>query len=183
MNILSKPASLIDIDAPLTNFVQCHEGIVTKLQAFAGLPALMDAVAQARKIATDTVALFDNVVLEHHLEEERDLFPAVLRSAAPGPERERVQIAVDRLTAEHRMVEAAWRRLEPALRAVAKGKPAELEMTAVQALTSTYVAHAQYEEREFLPLCETILGRDGNHMAALGLSLHMRHVQPMSGYI
>ncbi|MEY2688035.1 MAG: hypothetical protein RL375_2233, partial [Pseudomonadota bacterium] len=27
----------------------------------------------------------------------------------------------------------------------------------------------------FLPLSQTILGRNGDHMAALGLSLHTRH--------
>lgn len=33
----------------------------------------------------------------------------------------------------------------------------------------------QGAETEFLPLSQTILGRNSNHMAALGLSLHMRH--------
>jgi hypothetical protein len=30
----------------------------------------------------------------------------------------------------------------------------------------------------FLPLASAILGRDGNHMAALGVSLHARHALP-----
>ena len=30
----------------------------------------------------------------------------------------------------------------------------------------------------FLPLSQTILGRNSNHMAALGVSLHMRHALP-----
>jgi len=38
-----------------------------------------------------------------------------------------------------------------------------------------YRAHAWFEEQEFLPLSQTILSRNPNHMAALGLSLHMRH--------
>jgi hypothetical protein len=46
-----------------------------------------------------------------------------------------------------------------------------------------YNAHANYEETEFLPLAETILGRNANHMAALGLSLHMRHTPIPYGYI
>jgi hypothetical protein len=48
---------------------------------------------------------------------------------------------------------------------------------------SEYTAHAQFEEAEFLPLAQTILGRNSNHMAALGLSLHMRHVKPVNAYI
>ena len=34
------------------------------------------------------------------------------------------------------------------------------------------------------PLAERILGRNDNHMAALGMSLHMRHLHPrVIGYI
>jgi hypothetical protein len=53
----------------------------------------------------------------------------------------------------------------------------------VQRLVTEYQGHAQYEEVEFLPLAEQILGRNSNHMAALGLSLHMRHVKPVNAYI
>ncbi len=42
---------------------------------------------------------------------------------------------------------------------------------------------ARCEELEFLPLSEQILGRNGNHMAALGLSLHMRHQPVILGHI
>jgi hypothetical protein len=42
----------------------------------------------------------------------------------------------------------------------------------------TYLAHARLEEDVFLPLSQTILGRNSNHMAALGMSMHMRHVMP-----
>ena len=38
--------------------------------------------------------------------------------------------------------------------------------------------HARYEEAQFLPLSKTILGRNGDHMAALGVSMHMRRVLP-----
>ena len=48
-------------------------------------------------------------------------------------------------------------------------------LTDVHQLVTAYAAHAGYEEKEFLPLSQTILGRNSNHMAALGLSLHMRH--------
>ena len=49
---------------------------------------------------------------------------------------------------------------------------------AVRALVDTYMGHARFEEQQFLPLAHTILGRNSNHMAALGLSLHMRHAMP-----
>jgi hypothetical protein len=34
-----------------------------------------------------------------------------------------------------------------------------------------------------LPLAQTILGRQDQHMAALGLTLHMRHVPDFVAYI
>ena len=51
-------------------------------------------------------------------------------------------------------------------------------LLALQAMVQRYQAHAKLEEQVFLPLAQTILGRNGNHMAALGLSLHMRHQNP-----
>ena len=119
----------------------------------------------------------------HHLDEERDLFPAVLASAQPGAERERVQAMTERLTHEHRAIETLWKSLEKALKRVGKGQVADLDVTDVHQLVTAYAAHAGYEEKEFLPLSEAILGRNSNHMAALGLSLHMRHVRQPTAYI
>ena len=45
-------------------------------------------------------------------------------------------------------------------------------------LVASYRGHASYEEAVFLPLSQQILSRNANHMAALGMSLHMRHVLP-----
>lgn len=39
-----------------------------------------------------------------------------------------------------------------------------------------YQQHARIEETEFLPLSAAILGRESAALAALGLSLHTRHV-------
>jgi Hemerythrin HHE cation binding domain len=165
-------------DAPLTNFSQCHAGILGHLDQLAGLPALLEPVARARRVAHETVDFFHRVILEHHAEEERELFPAVLASAQRGAERDQVQDLIDRLIAEHREVEAIWARLEPALKAVAKGKDTDLDPLAVRLLVETYTLHARFEEAVFLPLSQTILGRNANHMAALGISLHMRHALP-----
>src|SRR5512140_3461699 len=88
----------VDLDAPLASFSHCHAGITAQLEALAGLPALVEAAQRAKEVAKGTVALFADAVFEHHAEEERELFPAVLRSAAPGAERERVGAMVAQLT-------------------------------------------------------------------------------------
>lgn len=177
---MTTPVSVPDAaakDDALASFSQCHAGILSSLQSFRGLPELLEPAAKARQIAQQTLALFRDAVLEHHAEEERELFPAVLASASKGPEREQVQVIVDQLVGEHRQIEAMWSRLEPALKDVAKGKDSSLDGSAVTRLADTYLAHARYEEEVFLPMSQTILGRNSNHMAALGLSLHMRHAK------
>jgi hemerythrin-like domain-containing protein len=173
----------VDTDAPLNNFSNCHSGILKRLNALDELPALLEPAARARQIAEQSLEFFREAIFEHHLEEERELFPAVIASAHPGEELERVKAMTKRLTEEHRMVEALWKRLEKGLKQVAKGQSTDLDISEVQRLVTEYTAHAHYEETDFLPLSETILGRNSNHMAALGLSLHMRHAKPVAAYI
>ena len=177
----------INTEAPLNNFSQCHAGIANRLGHLAGLPALLEPAAQARAVAGDLLKFFDAVVRVHHAEEEQDLFPAVLRSAAPGEERALVGAMIDRLTAEHRAVEEIWDRMKSPLKRVAEGRDvgshAEDFNADLRDLVTAYRGHAAYEETHFLPLSEKILGRNDNHMAALGLSLHLRHAQAPAGYL
>jgi len=121
-------------------------------------------------------------VLPHHAEEEAELFPAVL-AACNAAERERVQPIVDRLVAEHRATEALWKQIEPAIRAAAKGTAAEVDAESMEEIVRKLLRHARYEEVVFLPLAERILSRNGDHMAALGLALHLRHTPLVVGYI
>jgi len=175
--------SAVNTDTPISNFNNCHVGILNRLHALGELPALLEPAARARQIAEESLEFFREAIFEHHLEEERELFPAVIASAQPGEEMQRVKAMAQRLTDEHRAVEKLWKSLEKGLKQVAKGHSTDLDVTDLQHLVTQYQAHAHYEEAEFLPLSEQILSRNSNHMAALGLSLHMRHVKPMPGYI
>ncbi len=170
-------------DAPLDQFSNCHAGIVSHLHAFGELPALLGPAARARRIAEDMLGFFKDTVYEHHADEEKELFPAVLASAFAGEEKDRVQSMVDQLVAQHRAIEGLWTRLEPELKKVAKGHASAIDTDAVTHLVRQYQGHAAFEEREFLPLAQAILGRNSNHMAALGLSLHMRHAPAVMAHI
>lgn len=171
------PTDLPSAD-PVADFSQSHVGITSRLQALAGLPTLVAQAAQARQLAAESLAFFNEVIDEHHGAEEHDLIPAVLASAAKGDERDRARAMAERLVAEHRQIEARWARLVPGLKAAAKGHETALDAAAVQAMVDAYLAHAGFEEREFLPLAHAILGRDNNHLAALAMAVHMRHTVP-----
>ena len=172
------------MEQPIQDFSNCHVGILGKLDLLGELPALLGPAARARDIAAQAVGFFREAVFEHHLDEERELFPAVLASAAQGEERERVQAMVTQLTDEHRELENLWKLLEPRLKKVAKGQAVDIDVTQIQRLVAQYRAHAQFEEAAFLPLAQQILARNSHHLAALGLSLHMRHTPlPVKGYV
>ncbi len=169
-------------DTPLTTFTRCHLGIVNQLESSARLPELVAAANEARRMAQATLDLFRHTIVPHHAEEEAELFRAVLQSAN-AEERKAVRGMVERLTAEHREIEGLWKRLEPAVRAAARGNRSEVDDEAMEELVRAFLRHARYEETVFLPLAERILSRNGNHMAALGLALHLRHVPQAIGYL
>lgn len=171
--------SKADEELPLLDFSECHSGILKKLDLLSELPALLEPAARARLIAEQAYDFFRTVIFEHHLDEERELFPAVLESAQEGEELQRVKAMIRRLTDEHRELETLWKTLEVGLKQLAKGQVAELDGALINRLVVQYRAHAGFEEQEFLPLSQAILSRNPNHMAALGLSLHMRH-QPQA---
>lgn len=168
-------------EAPLNIFSNCHAGILRHIADLGDLPMLLAPAQRARRIAAEALDFFRAAVFEHHAEEETELFPAVLKSAAPGEEHDRVQAMAQRLTGEHRAVETLWKSLEPGLKQVAKGHDSQLDTAQLERLVRQYTAHAAFEEAEFLPLAQQILSRNANHMEALGLSLHMRHMPPPLG--
>lgn len=174
--------SVVNTETPISNFNNCHVGIVKRLKALDELPALLEPAARAREIAAQSLDFFRAAVFEHHLEEERDLFPAVVANAQPGDEMTHVKAMAKRLTDEHRAIEALWKLLEKGLKSVAKGQSTNLDVSELHRLVTEYQAHASFEEAEFLPLAEQILGRNHHHMAALGVSLHMRHMKPIDDF-
>ena len=172
------------MEQPIEKLSACHAGIKAHLQELSELPRLLDQAKRARAVADLSLRLLDQTVAEHHADEESALFPVVQRGAEPGEEAERVAAIIARLIHEHRSVERSWKALHRTVKDAAHGKPAHLDADAVNALVALYFQHANFEERVFLPLAEKILGRDDNHMAALGMSLHMRHAKvPVAPYI
>ncbi|MBT0962968.1 hemerythrin domain-containing protein [Denitromonas iodatirespirans] len=170
-------------DTPVGMFSNCHQGIVTQLEALASLPARAEAAIETRRMASALLAFFDDVLENHHTDEEQDLFPAVLRVAEAGSEADQANALVRQLTEEHRNLEKQWLALRSPLKQIAKGAAVPLDAAAVGRLVAGYQAHAKLEEDQFLPLAMHVLQRESNEMAALGLSLHIRHLKNLPGYV
>lgn len=159
----------------IARFADCHEGIISQLDTLGELDTLLAAAARARAIAQAAVKFFDEMITEHHEDEERELFPTVCKYAAAGDERQAVQELVDRLVADHRVLEKEWNAIKPQLARIAAGDAIRIDAASIGRLVSGYKSHAHFEETRFLPLAETILGRDSAELARLGYALHIRH--------
>lgn len=162
-------------DQPIQDFSDCHVGIVNTLGELAALAQPQHPSAQRSEAAGRVLAFFRDVVNAHHLEEERDLFPAVQGDALAGDERERVDAMVRRLVTEHRRLETLYAQLKHTLSDIERGHDVRLDVRTSSALVTEYRSHADFEESVFLPSAQRILGRNSDHMAALGLALHIRH--------
>lgn len=169
---------------PISDFKDCHVGIISKLDMLAELPGLLVPINRAYEIAEKVLNSFPTAFLKHHADEERELFPLVLSNAHCGEERDQVEAMVERLTREHREIEASWKKLDPGLKRLSKGDSSELDEVDINQLVANYRSHARFEEEEFLPLSFVILSRNSSQMSALAWALHMRHLpESRVGYI
>ena len=165
-----------NVDQPIRDFSDCHVGIVGTLNELTALSRQSTGPSPERSACAGRIlTFFRDVVATHHTEEEKDLFPAILADATAGAEQAKVDRLVRQLVDEHRSLESLYARLAPALAAIADGQDVCLDPTTSAVLVADYLAHAGFEEAQFLPLAQQILGRNSDHMAALGLSLHIRH--------
>jgi hemerythrin-like domain-containing protein len=181
----TEPSTADASDVPLRQFRGAHGGILQGLERLHELPALAAAAERARHDAQATLSLFDHAVREHHADEEQELFVSVQRSCRGDEEAQRVRELIAVLISQHRQIETLWADLRHAVARVAAGKESGAPMfgAEVDRLVHLYEAHARMEEDVFLPLADTILRRDANHMAALDIALHLRHVPPPRAYI
>ena len=140
-HIPTRPAT--DAAAPLQDFSNCHAGFVTVLEAALGLPEMIVTAARSRSCAADMLKMFRDRLLAHHDDEERDLFPAVLGVAEPGPEAERARTMVTQLIREHREIVQLWKQLEPAVQAVANGHLPRLDSALLQELVTRFNEHVR----------------------------------------
>jgi len=154
------PASpAVGFEAPLEMFAACHVLIgqqCATLQRLVPHVAGQGADGPARSAAAGVMRYFDTAAVQHHADEEADLFPALLEAMA-GSDAVCLRELTMGLAAEHRQLESRWRQVRGTLAQVAAGAATPLDADAIDALVGLYRRHIAREERELLPMAARLL--------------------------
>lgn len=157
---LTGPAA--GLEAPLEMLSACHSRVERQCATLRRLVphlAAQGADEQARAAAANVMRYFDISAKHHHADEEEDLFPALIESMAAS-DAVCLRGLIEGLKADHRALEAAWRRLRLVLERIAAGGPAPLAADDVEALAGLYDRHIAREESELLPMAARLLSVD-----------------------
>jgi len=152
----------VGFEAPLAMLSACHGRIEQQCSTLRRLVTHVagnGADAAARDAAVAVMRYFDSAAINHHADEERDLFPALIEAMA-GSDAVCLRELTAGLAAEHRELEVRWQRVRDALAPLATGAAAALSGGDVEALVSLYQRHIAREEAELLPMAARLLGDD-----------------------
>jgi hemerythrin-like domain-containing protein len=121
---------------------------------------------EARSTARAILRFFDVAVPLHQVDEEQDIYPALMEEADAD-----LAEAIRILTDEHDQMEALWQSLRPKLLAIVEGLAAPLSVQEAETFSLRHGEHAAREEREIYPqlaarLDEITLGEIGRKMTA-----------------
>ena len=160
-------------DEPLEMLAACHERIEAQLST---LETLIEHLAAngcdraAQDAASQVMRYFDTAGVEHHRDEDEDIFP-LLRSLAAERNRPEVSAIINGLEEDHATMEGQWSRLRARLEAVAGGRDARLDAEDVGRFAWLYRRHMEKESALVLPFAreavsETDRAALGERMAA-----------------
>jgi hemerythrin-like domain-containing protein len=150
----------------------CHRHTLFTLGKLAALVARLKhrgPDADARTLAAEVVDFFSTTARQHHVDEERHVFPPLLAAGDPT-----IVQAVMRLQQDHRWLDVDWSELSPLLQAVAAGH-SSYDITGLQEMVEVFTAlyhdHIGLEEGCIYPQARVRLGTSerqemGREMAA-----------------
>ena len=159
MKNLLRPAAP-SMDEPLEMLSACHERMHAQLETLQRLSEWLPehgADAQAQQAASGIIRYFDVAAVNHHMDEEADLLPAMAAAACSTAEQEQVQAMRTWVLADHQHLFRHWARMRECLADIAEGRARELLPVQVHEFADAYKTHITREERELLPLAERLL--------------------------
>ncbi len=129
------------------------------------------ADAAASNAARSLIRYFDTAAHDHHDDEERDLFPALLESMA-GSDPVCLRELIDSLTNDHRELERLWSTVRAWLVTVAAGGVASPQAPEIDSFAGLYERHVAREEQELLPMASRLLGE--GELERIGQAMRLR---------
>ena len=168
----------VDPAYPLQTLTQCHDRLAKQCAALRWLvPHLAEqgADGEAASAAQGVLRYFDGPSPQHHLDEEEDLFPALLESMA-GSDAVCIRELTEGLAQQHKAMEAAWLRLRPALLRIATGELEQLPAAEVERFVTDNLAHREREDSELFPMAARLLGDD--ELVRIGTAMQARRGGP-----
>jgi hemerythrin-like domain-containing protein len=165
-------------DDPLEMLLACHRRIEKQLQTLERLRVHLHTHgvdADASTAAQALLRYFTRAAVDHHADEERDLFPLLERRITDEGDRTRFLALRESLEREHREVEAQWARLRKPLEGIADGLTRSLAENDVRGFAEAYARHIAVEESAFNEFFERWINAEDR--AALGSSMSLRRAQ------
>jgi hemerythrin-like domain-containing protein len=166
----------VGFEAPFEMLSACHErvermlGLLTRLRDHV---ALNGRDVQATTAATDVMRYFDLAAPQHHWDEERHVFPAVL-----ALHKGRLDLLVGRLRQEHRDMEKLWGQLRPAMVRLANADAqnptpfSDVDKANIEAFVAVYKDHIRAEEDLVYPAAKRSL--DAEQLTAMSRDMVRR---------
>lgn len=130
--------------------------ILTRLHLFSQMGHLMEP-EQQRQNAQDFILPIHSAIMEHHAEEERELFVELREQQASDEDAQLVVSLINRLTREHRSIEQLWEPIHQTLAALVAGGTELPDEKKCGELAMRYQQHANFEETVLLPLARRLL--------------------------
>jgi hemerythrin-like domain-containing protein len=145
-------------EQPFEMLQACHERVQRMLALLSRLRQHLPAHGaddQARQAARDVMRYFDQAAPEHHRDEERHVFPALLAQGEPA-----TVALVQRLQHDHRQMETCWVAARGVLSLVAAGELHTLEPqqdAVLDAFAGLHAGHIEAEEKIAYPVATELL--------------------------
>ena len=136
------------LDDPLDALLAFHRRIERQLAALCRLPVHLEVQgldAEAVAAAHDAIVFFDHSLPLHHRIEEAELLP-LLGARLAGRERDDFRDMRQRLEADHRDMDATWRRLRNPLEALGEGAVRRVPQEATAYFRTIHSMHISMEE-------------------------------------
>lgn len=168
------PTAAPGFDDPLGMLAACHRRIEQACETLTRLPAHLSrhgTDAALCEAAAAVLRYFDTAAVDHHDDEERNLFP-LLERAQPN----RSCDLVETLTLEHEEQARLWRVLRAQLAALAQGGNG-LDAALVARFVAANREHLAFEDAHVLPLAARVL--DAHDLSRLGRAMAARRGLPL----